>query len=81
MNSTQLDLWEQELNALPWRGQSPRGLTRVHVNLIFKPEAGEQERTFVDRNQLEMWPAVKKAPWSYQGAPLLHGGGNGNEAF
>jgi len=72
VNSTQLDLWEADLAATPWGGQSPRVLTRSHKRFILKPEAQKRERFFTDPCQLEMFAdAIKKAPWKYQGAPLL----------
>ncbi len=39
----------------PWEGRSPRGLTRGHMGLIFKPQGAEHER-FFDPEQLELWP-------------------------
>ncbi len=54
--SDQLDLWEASLHALPWRGVSPRVLTRGRLAFIFKPEAQKHERFFVDPDQLLLWP-------------------------
>ena len=73
MMATQLDLWEEELLALPWRGRSPRTLTRVQLALIFKPEAQKHECFFVDVRQFELFRAAKpKLPGkASQGAPLL----------
>ena len=70
--TAQLDLWQQELDALPWGGQSPRALTRVGSGLILKPEAQKSMSDLdLDPSQLELWPANNNAPWRYQGAPLL----------
>ncbi len=45
----------------PWEGVSPRGLTRGHLGLIFKPQ-GVRARAFLyDPNQLELWPTKKSA--------------------
>ncbi len=78
MNSDQLDLWEAERAALPWGGQSPRrltavrqGLTKVSISLFLSREAQKDDRFFVDPRQVDMWLPAKKAPWEYQGAPLL----------
>jgi len=72
MNSTQLDLWEAELDALPWRGQSPRALTSAAKALFLRREPQKSERFFADPEQIDLFPAaMEKAPWIYQGAPLL----------
>jgi len=72
MNSDQLDLWEGEVARLPWRGRSPRDLTRVQIALFLRREPQKNERFFVDPEQLELFPvAKKKAPRKYRGAPLL----------
>ena len=72
MNSAQLDLWEAELSALPWRGVRPRVLTRGSKVSIFKAQAVERTTDFVDADQLPLFPElVKKAPREYRGAPLL----------
>ncbi len=72
MNSSQLDLWESELVALPWRGQSPRALTRCRKALFSRQEPPKSVSEFVDIDQLELWPPAKKAPrFHYRGAPLL----------
>jgi len=71
MNSAQLDLWQGELDALPWQGRSPRVLTRGHLGLIFKARAVKSVSEFVDPLQLELRLTTKKAPWVYRGAPLL----------
>ena len=69
--SSQLDLWQAELDALPWHGRSPRELTRVALGLFSRREPQKSMRDFVDTEQLELWPPAKTAPWRYQGAPLL----------
>ena len=72
MNSSQLDLFEAELSRLPWRGQSPRALTRVQKGLFSRREPQKNERFFVDQNQIDMFPAaITGPPWKYRGAPLL----------
>ena len=72
MNSPQLDFWQEELEALPWSGVSPRALTRASKALVFKRERQKDDRFFVDPDQLAIvWRRQKKAPWAYQGAPLL----------
>ena len=69
--SSQLDLWESALEALPWRGKSPRELTRVGLGLILKPGGVKSVSDFVDPEQLELGLPTPRAPWRYQGAPLL----------
>jgi len=71
MNSTQLDLWEPEVNALPWRGVSPRALTRAAKALFLSREAQKDDRFFVDPNQLDLFRAVRKRRPQYGGAPTL----------
>jgi len=71
MNSTQLDLWEDELAELPWRGQSPRALTRVGLALFSTPERAKHERFFVDAFQRDLFRAAIQGPPRYGGAPLL----------
>ena len=66
----QLDLWELELAVMPWRGVSPRGLTRARLGVIFKPRGEEHERFFADPDQLDLFPEDKPRPL-YKGAPLL----------
>ena len=66
----QMDLFV-DVEALPWYGRSPRSLTRASLALFLRREPQKDERFFVDPDQLSFgWP-VKKAPWKYQGAPLL----------
>lgn len=67
----QLDLWQAELDALPWGGQSPRALTSAAKRFIFKAQAGKDERFFSDPMQRGLFDEEPKAPWLYQGAPLL----------
>jgi len=72
----QLDLWESEVSRMPWRGHSPREmtLTRSPEVLFLRQEPQKDDRFFVDPNQVDMWLPAEKAPWVYQGAPLLLGG-------
>jgi len=71
----QLGLWRVgslELPALPWGGQSPRVLTAAYVRFTLKAQAKKSVSEFAcDENQFDLWLPVKKAPWKYQGAPLL----------
>ena len=57
----------------PWGGLSPRGLTRVALGGILKAQAEKSVSGLVIPGQLEFWPSEEKAPWKYQGAPLLVG--------
>ena len=59
------------LKAVPWGGRSPRDLTRVGLSLFLRREPQKDDRFVVDRNQVDMWLPAEKAPWVYQGAPLL----------
>ena len=67
----QLDLWQVELDALPWQGQSPRDLTKARKALFLEQARQKDDRLVVDPNQLDLWPSAKKAPRIYRGAPLL----------
>ncbi len=71
MNSTQLDLWELEVGRLPWRGQSPRALTRVAMSLFLRREPQKDDRFFVDPNQIDLFLEAIPRPPQYGGAPLL----------
>ncbi len=56
----------------PWGGRSPRALTRGAKRFILKAQAGKSTSDFVgDPRQCDLWLPVEKAPWEYQGAPLL----------
>jgi len=66
-NSDQLWLWDKE----PFRGQSPRVLTAGYALSILKPRAQKSMSDFVDPEQYGLFITMKKAPWKYQGAPLL----------
>jgi len=73
----QMDLFEGTmvaLSKLPWQGRSPRALTKGHKRFILKAQAGGSMGEFVDPEQYDLWRRIKKAPWRYQGAPLLVGG-------
>ena len=69
--SEQLDLFEGELSALPWRGRSPRSLTRVGLGLFLKRERRKDDRFFVDANQYDLFPEAIEGPRRYAGAPCL----------
>ena len=76
--SDQLDLWDgtcvlgMDLSMLPWRGRSPRGLTRVALGIILKAQAGEERSNlYVDEDQIVLWADRLKGPFVYEGAPLL----------
>ena len=55
----------------PWGGRSPRALTRGYKRFILKAQAAKSMGDFVDPEQYDLWLPIKKAPWIYQGAPLL----------
>ncbi len=65
--SDQLWLWEEE----PFEGMSPRVLTAGYALGILKAQAAKSTSDFVDPEQYDLWLTMEKAPWSYQGAPLL----------
>ena len=67
----QFDLFPEEVERLPWGGQSPRALTRINSGLFLRREPQKDDRFFVDSDQIEIWPSTINAPWIYQGAPLL----------
>ena len=71
----QLELWavreEYGYREVPWRGLSPRALTRVALSGIFKAQAVKSMSDFVNPEQCDLWLPRKKAPWKYQGASLL----------
>jgi len=77
-DSDQLELFEAmalEESRLPWGGKSPRGLTRGSGVLYSRREPREDACCFADVNQVDMFRRrLKKAPWRYEGAPLLIGG-------
>ncbi len=70
-DSEQLDLWEADVRAMPWRGRSPRALTRGNKALFLSREAQKHERFFVDPAQSDMFLAAKREPPRYEGAPSL----------
>ena len=60
---------------VPWRGHSPRGLTRVRSGLFLRPEPACHE-VQTDSTQLDFWPGGSKAtkrkrPPPAEGASLL----------
>ena len=68
----QLDLWQLEVDVLPWGGRSPRSLTKAQISLFLKRERQERERFFADPSQVDMFRRRrKKAPREYLGAPSL----------
>ena len=73
MNSSQLELELEDVRVrVPWDGRSPRALTRCAMRPIFKARAAKKhERICLDPFQLEFALTGEKAPWVYQGAPLL----------
>ena len=72
MISSQLDLWQAALDALPWQGHSPRDLTRGRQLLFLRREPQKDDRDEVDPFQIDLFrAAIQKAPRGYRGAPLL----------
>ena len=69
MNSSQLEL--DLFPGQPWRGCSPRALTRGRLGVIFKAQDVKSVSDFVDPAQLSFAFIETGAPWKYQGAPLL----------
>ena len=67
----QLTLFRCMFKGEPWEGRSPRALTRGYKALFLRREPQKSMSDLVSDDQLELWPAAKKAPWVYQGAPLL----------
>ncbi len=63
----QLWLWSD----VPWEGVAPRALTAGYVHGILKTQGGKSMGDSVDPEQYDLWMIIKKAPWVYQGAPLL----------
>ena len=56
---------------IPWEGRSPRELTAAYKTFILKAQAAKSTSDFVDPEQIDFWLPGEKAPWAYQGAPLL----------
>jgi len=72
MNSEPLELaLNDERLVLPWRGQSPRDLTRARKALFLKRERQKDERFFVDPRQFDLFEDARKGPPRYEGAPSL----------
>ncbi len=67
----QLELWELEVARLPWRGQSPRVLTKGHLSLFLRREPQKDDRFFVDPNQYDLFLAAIPGRPLYGGAPSL----------
>ena len=80
MNSTQLDLWQEELDALPWQGQSPRVLTKGRLALFLRREPQKDDSFFADPGQFDLFLAAIRGRRRYGGAPSLlplpRGGGS-----
>ena len=55
----------------PWGGRSPRVLTAGYQRGILKAQAAKSVSDFISDEQYDLWLPGKKAPWKYQGAPLL----------
>jgi len=73
MNSDQLDLWPKEVSRIPWRAGGPRAyaLTKFPKVLFLRREPQKDVSEFADPDQYDFWLRMRKAPWTYQGAPLL----------
>ncbi len=72
MISTQLELaFDDVRRRIPWGGTYSRVLTRGSRLVFLRREPQKDDRYFVDPNQVDMWLPAEKAPWVYQGAPLL----------
>ncbi len=56
----------------PWGGRSPRELTAAYDKFTLKAQAGKSVSDFVNSDQYDLWLPTEKAPWKYQGAPLLN---------
>jgi len=69
--AAQLDLFPEELDALPWAGQSPRSLTRASKALFLRRKPQKDDCFFVDVSQLDMFPEAMEMPLRYEGAPSL----------
>ena len=68
----QLDLFEDVLARLPWRGQSPRALTKGAKGLFLSQEAQKsmRESGSADDGATCSLSPTKRGP-GYAGAPLL----------
>ena len=69
--TAQVDLWESQLEALPWRGRSPRSLTKVRIALFLRREPQNDDGFFVDPDQYDLFRAAIQGRPRYGGAPLL----------
>jgi len=56
---------------IPWEGRSPRGLTRVNMELFLSRGAQKAVRCDLGPGQLSLFPEAKKGSRIYSGAPLL----------
>ena len=72
LDQRQLDLWQPELDALPWGGRSPRVLTKAYSRFIFQTRVSEDDRFFADPDQLLFSLEDVETTAPYTGAvPLL----------
>ena len=71
MISDQFDLWEVELQRLPWCGRSPRDLTKGARHLFLRRKPQKADRFLVDADQTDLFHAAKRGRHRYGGAPLL----------
>ena len=55
MFGSQRDFWQEELEALPWSGRSPRALTRGAKALFLKRERQKDARFLVDPCQGDLF--------------------------
>ena len=56
---------------IPWEGRSPRELTRVHTEGIFKASAAKSVSASADLEQGDLFLEATKELRRYDGAPLL----------
>jgi len=64
----ELDLFRGE----PWKGLSPRALTRGYLGVIFKARAVESASDFVDPLQLDLFPRRRqRLKYKSRTAPTL----------
>ncbi len=55
----------------PWEGRSPRELTTAYKRFTLKTQGEKKLSGPKDSEQYDLWLPIQKAPWKYQGAPLL----------
>ncbi len=59
------------MSLLPWRGVSPRELTRSRIALFLRREPQKQERFFVDTDQTDLFRVAKKGPPQFGGGSFV----------